>query len=116
MLVVAKLLKILVERQTIDRRFVFFVRKIRIFLVFLERSRTNDFAAFHIVMILRASDRILVASDSELAAGRSPERIGSAHGIRVKTFIRTGFASLHASVAERENDDVVRLPRDDPSR
>src|SRR5882757_10160562 len=107
MLVVAKLLKILVERQTIDRRFVFFVSKIRIFLVFLERSRTNDFAAFHIVMILRASDRILVASDSELAACCSPQSVRGAHRVGVEAFVRTGFAGLHASVAERENDDVV---------
>ena len=115
-LVVAELLKILVERQTIDRRFVFFVRKIRIFLVFLERSRTDDFAAFHVVMILRASDRILVVGDSKLAAGRSPQSVRRTHRVSVEPFVRTSFAGLHASVAERENHDVVRLPGNDPRR
>src|SRR5439155_8533095 len=69
------LLVILVEGQISWRGFVVLVRETRILLVFLERRRTQNLPALHVVVILRTSDRIIVARYRYFAAARRPQRI-----------------------------------------
>src|SRR6516225_4070226 len=59
--VVAEFLEIFVQRKVPIRRLIAFPRKGGIFLVLLQRRRRENFAAFNVVVILRASDRIFVA-------------------------------------------------------
>ena len=69
---VARVGEFLVERIALGRLLVVFVGEAGILLVFLERAGAQDLAAFHVEVILRAGQRIVVAGLADLAARRRP--------------------------------------------
>ena len=99
--VVGKLRLSFVERQLLRREFGMFVGKIRILAVLLERGGRKDLAAFHVEVILRASERIIVTRFPDDAGGRrcGPKRARSTHGVGVEAFVRACIAGLLAAVA-----------------
>ena len=107
---------ILVQRHISWRRFVVFARKVRILLVLFERRRAQNLAAFHVVVILGASERIIVAGHRHFAATSGPKRIRGAHRVRIESLVRTGVPGLLPPVTQRKNHDSIRLPRHHPRR
>ena len=75
--------------------------EIGILVVFLEAAGNEDVAAFHVEVILRASERIIVTRFPDDAGGRrcGPERARSTHGVGVEAFVRACIAGLLAAVA-----------------
>ena len=104
----------LVKGIVFRRRFVVLVREIGILLVFRERGVAQKLAAFHVEVILRAGEGIAVAGRGHLAAGSGPECIGSAHYVRVETFVRARVSSALAAVAERKDHGVLGLAGKSP--
>ncbi len=81
-----------------------------------ERARRQNLAAFHAEVILRAGERIIVAGLLDGTGGRRgrPKRIGSADGVGVEPFVRSGIASPLASVSQRKDDHTIGLTRQAP--
>src|SRR5260370_37778474 len=93
------------------------MREFGVLLVFGERPGSQNLAAFHVEVILGASERVLIAGflDVIRARGGGPQRGGCTHDIRVKAFVRTGESGIFAAVAQRKENDIVGLSRQDPS-
>ncbi len=106
----------LVQGKLLRRQFGMFVSKIRILAIFLERSGGEDLAAFHVEVILRASERIIVAGFSDCGAwcGRGPKSVRNAYGVGVETFVRARVAGIFSAIAQRQNDNSFRLAWQDP--
>src|SRR5207244_7899320 len=91
------------------------VRKGRIFAVFLERAGGEDLPPFHVEMILRAGERVVVAGFLNSAGWRScrPKGIGMAHGIGTEALVRAGVAGSFAAVPVRQYDPPIGLAGQD---
>src|SRR6267154_1310595 len=87
------------------------VGEIRILAVFLERAGGENLPAFHVEVVLRASERIIFPGfpDHATGSGSGPERVGSAHSVSVEALVCSSVAGFFAAVSERENDDAIGL-------
>ncbi len=105
-----------VERQFLERRFGMLVGKIRILAILRERAGGQDLPAFHAEVILRASERIILAGffDGAAGGGGRPKRVRSAHGVGIETLVRAGVARLLAAVSQRQDHDAIGLARQPP--
>ena len=92
------------------------MRKGRIFAVFLERAGGEDLPPFHVEMILRAGERVVVAGFLNSAGWRScrPKGIGMAHGIGIEALVRAGVAGSFAAIPERQHNHTVSLTWQNP--
>ena len=76
--------------------------------------RAHEVAALHVLVHLRAGERVRCARLRDLDAARDPERVGRADRVRVEAGARAEPPGARAAVAEVDGDGVVRVAGLDP--
>src|SRR6266487_6138839 len=103
--------------QCISRpRIGMLVGKIRILAILRKGSGRENLPAFHVEVVLRACERIVVSGffDRAGGGGGGPKRAGSAHGVSVETLVSSGVSGFFAPVSKRKNDNAIGLTGHDP--
>ncbi len=116
-LLVGKLLG-LIEREIFRR--LFFLREVRLFLVFLETALHHERAfadgSLHRLIALRAGELIDAADGSQLRSAREPRRLAGTQRIDVEPGIGADAAGAGASVAEKYGNRIIGMAGLNPDR
>src|SRR5215471_3904601 len=105
-----------VEGKFLGRGLLEFMNEIRILAVFVQSAGNQDVPAFHVEVVLRAGERVIITRFSDYAPRciRGPESVRGTYGIGVEAFVRASVTGFLATIAKRQNHNVFGLTRQNP--